>query len=466
MVAISIIRNKYLAFSIGPEGFGMFNLISSFFIFMGYFTGSWLQAPTIKYIAEYNSDNDKEAVQKVFDFSFSITVILTLMVFILVLLFANYIINNFLSSEISIMYYSLFAASFLGTRLTSVFQSMLQGLKMVKETVKIRILSNIINFFIIVVLVCFFDLLGFFVSIFVSAFFLLFLFWRDSKGLVEVRVVKPNLKESISKKMVAFAKVNIFLGFLNQGSEYLRRFIIVNLSNMSVLGLFQASFGLTKYLGIISNGAVFYYKPKMSENLNIEERNKTLNDYLRIILLTGVLFSTIAILFGRIAIKILYAKSFLPLANVFYIFVIAQLMVSIQLAFQGIIVGMAKLKIHSLTTTIAHILMVVIPLFLIKKYGLLSVGLGAVIASAQHIAINFTYLRRKIGIKVSLENMLLILLTILFIGISTVMESVLIYYKIIVVLLLSVILFFSLKENEKKFILNYIKTKTTLIGKK
>lgn len=462
MVVVSIVRNKYLAVTIGPEGFGIFSLLSSFFGFMSIFAGVWLATPTMKYIAEYNSNNDKDSVQKVFDFSFVIVFFVATVLTILFFVCANIIKNKFLSPDVIFLHYALFAASYISTSLTSVFRSLFQAFKLVKKVVIIRIISNIFNLITVVILVYFFDLTGFFVNILVSSLFLLFLFWRDGKNIIEVRIVKLNIKDQIARRILSFGRVSIFLGFINLFSEYLRRIVIISYTNMSVLGLFQASFGLTKYLGIISNGANFYYFPKMSENMSIGERNKALNDYLRIILLSGVLFSTVAILFGKIAIRILYADAFLPLADVFYIFVIAQFMVSIQLAFQVIVVGMAKLKVHSLTTTIAHVLIVVVPLFLIKEYGLWAVGFGAVVGSAQHMFINFTYLRKRIGIKIKLDNIILLLVAVLFIGLSIVMEDVLIYYKFIITLVLSLLLLMNLKKEERVFIATYLKKKVNL----
>jgi PST family polysaccharide transporter len=459
MVVVSIVRNKYLAVTIGPEGFGIFSLLSSFFGFMAVFAGVWLATPTMKYISEYNSNNDKDSVQKVFDFSFVIVFFVATILTILFFACAKIIKNEFLSPDIIFLYYALFAASYISTSLTSVFGSLLQAFKLVKKVVIIRIISNIFNLITIVILVYFFDLTGFFVNILISSLFLLFLSWRVGKNIIKIRLIKLNFKDRISKKILSFGSVNIFLGFVNLLSEYLRRIIIISYTNMSVLGLFQAAFGLNKYLGVISNGANYYYVPKMSENLSISERNKALNDYLRITLLSGILFSTIAILFGKIAINILYAKSFLPLADVFYIFVIAQFMVSIQLAFQAIVVGMANLKVHSITTTIAHVLIVAIPLLLIKKYGLWAIGFGAVVASIQHILINYVYLKKRIGMKLRTDIIILIFMGILFLGLSVVIRNMLISYKLIVIFILSILIFVSLKKEEKDFVLNYMRTK-------
>lgn len=463
MIFVAIARTKYLAVTIGPAGFGSYALMSSFFVFMSAFAGYWLASPTVKYISEYNSNNDKKSVQMVFDFSFSFVFLLTTILTIIFFIFAKFIKNEFLSPEIIFLHYALFAASFIGTSLTSVFDSTFQALKLVKKVILIRIISNLFNLLSVFILVFFFDLTGFFINILASSLFLLFLFWKEGKKIVKIRIIKLNFKENIIKKLISFGSVNIFLSIVNLLGEYLLRIIIISYTSMSVLGLFHAATGLSQYLGIIYNGTFYYYRPKMAENLKIDERNRVLNDYLRVVLLSGIFISSVAILFGRLAIGIFYTKSFLPLADVFYIFVIAQFLLTIKSAFAAIITGMAKLKAHSVLVTILHILVVVIPLLFIKKYGLWAIGFGSVFAITQNILVSFVYLKKQVKINLRSDTIMILLMSILFLGLSVVMKDALIYYKFVIVFVLCTLLYFNLKKSEKKFVLNYIETKMKLI---
>ena len=60
------------------------------------------------------------------------------------------------------------------------------------------------------------------------------------------------------------------------------------------------------------------------------------------------------------------------------------------------------------------------------------------------------------------DNIMLMLMAILFIGLSVVMQDMIIYYKFAITFVLSALLFFNLKKEEKEFALNYIKTKMKL----
>jgi O-antigen/teichoic acid export membrane protein len=418
LIIVAMLRNKYLAVAIGPEGFGAFGLLQSFFTFMSVFAGYWLATPTMKYISEYNAKNDQESVQKVFDFAFVIVFIVATILTVIFFLFAPFIKNTFLSPDIVYLHYALFSASYIGTSLTTIFRSLFQALRHVKQVVYIRIISSVFNLITIVILVSFFDLTGFFINILLSSLFLLFLFWHRGRHLVQVRLVKINYRDNLIKRIISYGTINIILSFVNLISDFLKRLIIIKFSSMSVLGLFQASFSFSSYLSIVSNGALFYYRPKMAERLSSLERNAVFNDYLRITLITGIFISTLAISFGEMGIKILYSESFISLADVFYIFVIAQFILSIQMSLSTIITGMAKLRIHSLVTIIAHAISLMISYYFVRKFGLLAIGYGAILGSIPQILIVFIYLRKHVSLKLRRDNIVLFLCAIALIGVS------------------------------------------------
>ena len=89
LMFVALARNKYLAVTIGPEGFGIYGLLSSFFMMIAVFAGTWMATGTIKYTSEYQAKGDKESLNSVFSFSTiivtSIGVFLTIILIIWVL---------------------------------------------------------------------------------------------------------------------------------------------------------------------------------------------------------------------------------------------------------------------------------------------------------------------------------------------------------------------------------------------
>ena len=174
VMAVSVVRAKYLAISIGPAGYGEYALLASFFTIVTAICGGWIARGTIKYIAEYRYKEDLSSVFKVFNYSISLALILGSIATLLIFVFHDFVRVHFLSPEIILWHFSLFTASFLATSLTSFFGWLMQGFLMVKQTALLKIYTSLFNLISIFAFVYFFELTGYFLSILVSAFFGLF----------------------------------------------------------------------------------------------------------------------------------------------------------------------------------------------------------------------------------------------------------------------------------------------------
>ncbi|MDP2365899.1 MAG: oligosaccharide flippase family protein [Ignavibacteria bacterium] len=419
LIFIALIRNKYLAEHIGPAGFGVYGLLNSFFAMAAVIGGAWLVTGNSKYIAEYFKKSDLISVRKTHNFSLSLTLIISTFLTFIFFIFHNSILRAFLSEEVLLSYFFLFSAAFVGTSLRSILTSILQGLVLIKEVVFLRIVSTLFDFISVLSLVYFFDLLGFFISLLISSIFALLLFFFRINKYTKIQIIIPNFKDDVSKKIANFGFVNLFLAFINLGSQYLQRYIILINLGMPFVGLFQAAYSLMNYLGIVNRGTLFYYIPKMSEELNIVERNKMLNDYLRFTIFTGLPIALFAIIFSEFAIKTLYSKSFLTLGNIFFVFVIAQFIISIEYAVQSILVGTTSLKMHSVVTIITHFIWIAVPFFYIKELGLISIGLSLAVASLIAITIDYIFLYHSYGIRILKRNLLMFLASIIILLSST-----------------------------------------------
>ena len=412
LLLVSVLRNKYLAVTIGPAGLGLFSLLQSLFSFMDVFAGASLAAPALKYISEYKNSKDKVIVSRVFNFSFSLTFVLASFIAIGATIFFDVIKSSFLSPEVLFFHYSLFAASFVATSLTNILASLFQAYVFTKKVVFQRIATNVFGLVATLLLVYLFDLTGFFVSMTLSSIFGLVLYLREGSRIIKFEFSLSQLKDDIIKKVMNFGAITVLLGILNFGSELIRRVLIVNTLNIFSLGLFQAATGLTRYQSLISTSAGFSFMPKISENLSNTERIKLFNQYLRMILTLGTISSVFLIVFGDFIIGLLYAKSFVNLSSVFYIFVVAQFFVLCQSSFQFLMVGMAKMKIHLLLTFLYHLSTVVVPLIFIREYGLLSIGWGVLAGILIDIVIGYEFLRREIGMHFTRDNLILLSLAV------------------------------------------------------
>jgi PST family polysaccharide transporter len=434
LIFVAIIRNKYLAVNIGPEGFGIYGLLTSFFGMISIFAGTWLGAGTTKYIAEYSGKDDDKKKNQIFTFTFFFVSIICVFLTIVLVVFRKFFISHFLSKDVLESYYLLFAAGFIGMNLQTILLSILQGVLQVKMVVKSRILISIVDVLLIISLVYLFHLLGFFIGILISSLFaagILYFYVYKECGF---RFTKFSFKEDIVKKMMSFGGVSLLTGSINLGSVYLQRFILVQRMGISSVGIFQAGYAIMNHIGLVNRGSSFHLFPTMSREMENVNRVKQLNEYLTFILLVTIPISVAAILFGKIAIQILYSSEFLPLSSYFFWFILAQFVIIIMTSFQTTVIGMAKLKIHTFAVFVIHSLWVVVPFFLIGKYGIASLPIGILVGQVLGGVIYLGYLWKNIDFRFSKRVNILLAFGMIAIILSILYRNISIIWQIIFIL--------------------------------
>lgn len=464
LMFVALARNKYLALTIGPEGFGIYGLLSAFFMMIAVFASTWMATGTIKYTSEYQAKGDKESLNSVFSFSTIIATVIGVFLTIILILWRKWFIITFLSNDINEIYYLIFCAAFIAICLRPIFLGILQGLKRIKEVVITRWSIAIFNLLFTIILVWFWDLTGFFISLLVNAIFAITILYWGIKRNGGLQLNKFSWQDPTIRLLLMFGSVNFFLAIINLSSQYLQRSIILYNMDIGAVGLFQAGVALMGYMGIINRGSAFYFFPKMSEKLDSTSRNKMINDYLRFLLLFSIPISVLAILFGKWAIILLYSSEFIPLASVFFLFVIGQLIGSIGGVFQSTVVGMAKLKIHTISSFVIHSLWVVVPFLLIYKYGIGALGLAFILGSFAGGILNWLYLRNKIKLRFNKNVILLFLIAVPSLTGSILLSDSMIMWRIFLVIITGILMAMMIRREEWKAVNNYILVKIKKTG--
>ena len=423
LILVSIVRAKYLAVNIGPEGYGEYSILVSYFAILTAMCSGWLARGTIKYIAEYKQKDDIVSVYKVHNYSISIAFILTAIATVLAFIFQDFVRTHFLSHKIILWHYLLFAASFFATSITPFFAWLLQGFLLVKETVKIRIITTLFGFLYILIFVYFYGITGYFVSILISSIFGLYLYWKATHNFLSTKLMLPNFKDEIFKKLMRFGGVNFILLILHNITEYIQRVFILNALDITSVGLFHVANSIMNYMGIANRASTFVNDSKMSQDLSIEEYNKSLNDFIRFNILTGLPISVILILFSKDFITLLYSKEFTSLAPILIAFVFAQFLAFLAGGFHSVMLGKAFLKMHSIVSILNMIIILVIPYFFISQYGLLIIGISMIAGNIMTLLLDYCYLNIKISFKLSHRVLAILTISILCFYFSYLLQS-------------------------------------------
>jgi O-antigen/teichoic acid export membrane protein len=419
LVAVAIFKNKYLALSIGPEGYGVLGMLTSFFGLIGVFAGTWLATGTTIYISKYKASGDIESLNSISSISITFTIILSFLFSIILIVFRTSIHEHFLSEEILKSYYVLFSVAFIGTNLRPVLISILQGLQEIKKVVISRMIIAFAELASVLILVFLFDMLGLVMSITIVSIFssILLLKVVGDIPLNTIRLFK--VKDKIAQQLFRFGRVNLFLALSGLIAVYLqRKIILVNLGIENV-GYFQVAMAMMGYVGLVLRGSGFYYLPKMSEEHSTSVRDKLYNDFFLFSIIVSIPVCMVVLLVGSEGIELLFSHKFLEVSKILGLLIIALYLNDTMGKTFGLpILGKEKLIFHGIITIGIHLCWILIPLIFITDYGLISLGWGILIASVISSLARVVYSIKHFGISISRRNIRLFSLGLIFLIIS------------------------------------------------
>jgi PST family polysaccharide transporter len=457
LILVAVIRNKYLAVQIGPEGFGIYSLLTAFFTYINIVAGSWISNASLKYIAEYNSRNQKNEVNLIISFAFSIVFISVSVLFTVFIIFFPFFKEYFLDEKILFSYYALFAAGFWGTSLSNLMRGALQGIFKITTIVRIRIAIQIFNLLSVLLLVYFFGLIGFFINIALIGLLSAAVYFAELRKYFTISKIRLVwFKEPVIKKTLHFSKIDVFLGFVDQTANFLKRVLVTDLLSIASLGIFTASEGIRRYMGLFTASSLVFFRPQMSQALSAAERNKALNDYARFMTFGGLFSSFVIVIFADSIVKILFSKEFSGLSPILFVFILAQYFQNVLNGYMFTVVGMAKLKIHTAAVLLTTPWVIVFPWFFLNKFGIAALGIGSLIAGLLRIILYAVYLYTKHGVAVKTVNLLLFLSGIALVYLGSILENSFFYVKIISILLLSLFLYLIMNDEEKNIAVKII----------
>lgn len=457
LILINILRSKYLAVTIGPEGLGAYSILNSFFLMASAFCGGWFSVSYIKYVSKYYALNDKHKVDNIHNSAVIVTILFVLILAPILILYKDYIIRHYLSPEILDFHYGIFTAIFITTSFKYIYEYHLNATIKIKETIKAKIFTNITEFLSILIMVYFFNLIGFYLSLLISSIFglIIFRFFTKTHLKQKIYINKSDLIES--KEFVITGSKNIPLLFINNFSQYFFRVTILNSLNFASVGIFHAVNNLSTYIGIFTRGSNYSYIPNMNKEITNIERNNILNDYLRLNTSIGLILTTLSIFTFDFLIKLFFSKQFSTTEEFSHLFLIAQYLTIFVYALQAIILGINNYKSHFIVVIITNLIWIFFPLFFIDKMGLKSIAVSFIIANLWSILYNYFYLKNKIKIKIDLKVIVFTVLYISFIIIAVIIKKNSLFVKSSLLIFELFVISLLLKKNEYSSIRDTLK---------
>ncbi len=316
-ILITIVKSKVVAVLLGPSGMGLLGLFNSSLDLIGRCTNFSLRTSAVKELSSLFGKNDESGL------AFSYSVFKKLIIITGCLgLFACIVLSPYLSySQFGDYSYTvsfiILAASLPIMQLFDGLNVLMQSTRHLKMLAKSNIVGNFCALLAVIPLYYFWGLpsvvytlvLGYLVHFLVA--------WYYTHSL-KIKKISVSLITALKagKDMIKMGFFISLQGIFSALSAYVVRAYISNKSGVDDVGLYTAGFYIiSSYTGIIFSSMSTEYYPRLAAVASDEKRlNTAINCEMELSITLLAPLICIFILFGNLAIMILYSKEFLSIS--------------------------------------------------------------------------------------------------------------------------------------------------------
>ncbi|MFC2107369.1 oligosaccharide flippase family protein, partial [Bacteroidota bacterium] len=317
-IIISIIRSKFIAVLLGPEGMGIAGLITSTTGMINSLTGFGLQTSGIRDVSQAYSSGDETRKNT------TITVLRKLVLFTgIVGTIITYMLSTYLS-ELAFgnkdysYAFKIVSVILLFNQINIGQIVLLQGTFHYKYVAKATLFGSILGLIFTIPLYYFWGIDGIVPAIIIASLIQLLLSSFYSKK-IPYKKIKLTIKQIFSegKGMLTLGLVIAITGFAAQGNEYLLKIFISNYGSIADVGLYTAGIAIAStYVGLVLNAMSTDYAPRLS---SIADNGKELIQVInkQLVLLITILAPLIIlfIVFIKQVIIVLYSSKFIEITG-------------------------------------------------------------------------------------------------------------------------------------------------------
>jgi len=399
-IVIAVVRSKFIAVLLGPEGMGISGLLISTTDFLGRLTNLGLGTSAVKNVAEASATGDKERVSRV------ITVLRRLV-------WATGIIGLVLTIALAPLLSKItfgnhdYTEAFIWISVTLLFQQLtsgqlviLQGLRKLEFLARANLLGSIIGLFITVPLYYFFGIDGIVPAIILVSFTSLVLAWIYSRktGISSVKISnRDTLHEG--KDMMRMGFLLSLSGLITLGASYIIRIYISNVGGVEDVGLFNAGFAIINtYTGMIFTAMGTDYYPRLSAVASDNKRaGQLINQQAEIAILILAPILSVFLIFINWVIILLYSGKFLAVNEMIHWAAIGIYFKAISWSIAYILLAKGAAKIFFWNELISNIYMLGFNIIGYRIAGLEGLGISFMVGYLIYMLQVFFLARIKYG---------------------------------------------------------------------
>ncbi|MEY0099052.1 O-antigen translocase [Providencia stuartii] len=365
-----LVINKVISVYIGPAGLAIIGQFQNFSQIILIVAQGAINNGVVKYTAEYGKENKKLPI--LFSTAAKISLTTSSIVGCILILLSNSLSERLLDNIHYTFIFILFGFTIVLFVLNSFLLSILNGLKEIRNYIKINIIQSIYSLIFTSLLIYFWGLKGALVALATnqSIIFFITLFMLRKHEFIKIKNFSHPFNKKISKNLFSYSVMAITSAILAPSSQFIIRDYIGSTQGLDQAGYWQGIWYIsTMYLMVITTVLATYYLPRLSEISNYIELKKELLLGYKILLPMTISIGVVIFLIRKFIILTLFSSDFLPMVELFTFQIIGDSLKITAWLLSYIMVAKAMTRTFILTEIISSIFFVLCSLLLINHYG-------------------------------------------------------------------------------------------------
>ena len=398
-ILVGIIRNKIVAWLLGPEGMGLIALFNSTIKLVSDSTNLGLSMSAVREISDAYENDDEEHLQHAIRLIRSWSCLTALLGLFVCIAMSSWLDKWTFSWGDHTLHFILLSPVVALMALTGGETAILKGTRKLKQLVQISIYNVVLSLFVVVPLYYFWGESAIVPTRFFLALIQMILTIGYSYRLYPYKISFNRSQMSEGLGMVQLGISFVIAGILGSGAEFVIRSFLNNVGSLDTVGLYNAGYVMTIiYAGMVFSAMETDYFPRLSGVSGTGPKlNDTVNKQIEVSLL---LISPMLVAFMialPILLPLLYTGKFMPVLGMMQITVLAMYMRAIKLPISYLPLAKGDSFSYLLKESIYDVVVVSLVILGYKYLGLTGTGVALTTAAIIDFIILAVYMHFKYG---------------------------------------------------------------------
>lgn len=402
-VLIGIVRNKFVAMLLGPQGVGLISLFNSTTKLISDSTNFGISMSAVRNISEDYDKNDEKKLTEDIAVVRSWSLLAALLGFFVCIFLSPLLSRYTFSWDGHTLHFILLSPCVALTALAGGEFAILKGVRKLRALAAISVYNVLAALVLTVPLYYFFGNSAIVPSLVLMALVQLILTIVVSYRLYSFHVSFQKAFLGKGWGMIRLGTAFVFAGILGSGAELIIRSYLNNVAEIETVGFYNSAFMMTMvYAGMIFSAMETDYFPRLSGVNSLKFTfNQIVNRQIEVTLLLISPLLTFFLLFLPQMILFLYSDKFLPALSMAQVLVLAMYIRAIRLPIEYIPLAKGDSKSYLLLESLYDVFLVALVILGFWKWELLGAGIGMAVAGFLNFVCVYVYAYSRYGYRLS-----------------------------------------------------------------